>query len=225
MCSCSDQEALRADPFDPSSYLLCFGTNNSFIQSCGRHQEYNAISSSCIDMPNSPRCTAIGIFPNPNSCRWYYICLWPPNGSRYQKIPVRCEPGFVYSRISRSCVSRDKLDSLNLQQNCDEEEHLLLNSDSISVVENLISDLTNNAQQIKADMTTPNSSPTVPQQVPSAIIRTPVVFAPSFSNTDTGSNNNDQAITTTESTYSCPMTVMFVLYWFPGVVNYACDVI
>ena len=190
----------------------------------------------------------MGVFSNPNSCRWYYICLWPPHHGNFQKVPIRCSgTDQVFSRVHGKCLNESDL------ADSDPCRH----SNSVGPLVNLLRDviypndtnIINELIEVNKDSLTANSTE-IPVNIASTDNSTEVVLnaadgtdvplnttsngtphlrVPVIRVADTASNTVTTTTTTTAAptvsrTYTCPLTVMFVIYWFPGVVNYACVV-
>lgn len=190
-------------------------------------------------MPESPRCTAMGVFPNRNSCRWYYICLWPPNYGTYQKIPIKCpKKDEVFSNTHRKCAhvkDLPKTDAcknglledkpvLRFQNPRPQTDNSLIDSfinvHRNSLLANLTKDSVNSISDDSDEPESSDSSIIAVAPPPSVVLRV----------AGSGSSGSSSVTTTTTAspsvprTYTCPFTVVFVIYWFPGVVNYACNI-
>ena len=105
-CSCQEDgmDIKMADPFDPGSYIKCTNMIVDSLTSCGPNMEFDPVEKQCKEMPVFTACTGIGVEPNLNDCRWYYVCLFPNGMSlAYYQIFIRCKDKQVFSSISKTC--------------------------------------------------------------------------------------------------------------------------
>ncbi|XP_076049930.1 uncharacterized protein LOC143030643 [Oratosquilla oratoria] len=102
-CEAGDQ-GFVADPFDPSSYLLC---PSGELKSCSEGKVFNPKEEKCEEAGESgggsqQECTEMGVFPVLPDCKAYYTCFETDNGLESTK-ETACDDGKIFDDKTKDC--------------------------------------------------------------------------------------------------------------------------
>jgi len=201
-CTCQENDIYKPDPYDYSAYMRCNPEPSMF--SCENYEEFDIERERCMSMPIGPPCTALGIFPNLNDCRWYQVCRWSILLGNYHQSHVRCpKEGYYYSVGHRQCVRKDDLP--------DDDPCIV----GYPVDEDPIEETLTSFEPPRIIL--PESDYTLDD-----------VGIPDDDNEDyVDSSESEEGETEARiekpQTYSCPASVFLFVYWLPGVAEYACS--
>lgn len=253
-CSCRPEDSIKPDPYDYRTFTNCFGALEMAMGTCGDGEELHPITMECMEIPKPlSRCTDLGTFSNLNDCRWYYTCLWPPNSGGFQQVHIRCPYGQLFSSIHRLCIVPDGMPPYDLCEGVDFDallSNLSLNhrnsfrNDQEGSGSGLVGANDNGDNQVGISNsveysasgnnlasergTTTSSTTAAPVSASTNInvravptLRSNLVFV---TTTQSPSVTTTAGRTDSPRTYTCPLIVVLVIYWFPSVVDMACQV-
>ncbi|XP_018025907.1 mucin-12 isoform X2 [Hyalella azteca] len=264
-CSCVPGDSVKPDPYDYRAFANCFGTLEMSMGTCLEDEELHPLTEECSPIPEMPHCHDLGTFPNPNDCRWYYVCLWPSHSGNYKQTLVRCPHGQLFSSVQRVCMSPEDMPQFDACEGIHFESLIPISSrpphiftDDVNLTtlgemnSNSRSDqnATDGNTEIDSDVlivtenyagtetltssSSSSTSPTTSTTQATTSTRAPVVrFNPTVravpappAAIPTTTTTTTTTVATTESprTYTCPLIVALVIYWYPDIVSMACSI-
>lgn len=104
-CFCNVTGQVLPDVYDPRTFLFCSSPGRRPDPfHCPEHHMFDAVSETCVRMPEVPPCAESGVFPVAGRCRWYYSCTHLPMKGTFMQHFASC-PGEeeVFSTTRGKC--------------------------------------------------------------------------------------------------------------------------